>query len=99
MYRRPVLPHSDNSDSLLTGDLWKRRGGVGTFPESPKIQRYCRARYKTMRLATDEFIRHVLPHGFHRIRHYGLKGLDQCAPVLPVSRPREKRTRRQERRQ
>ena len=35
-----------------------------------------RARYKTMTLPTDEFIRrfltHVLPHGFHRIRHYGL---------------------------
>ena len=35
-----------------------------------------RARYKTMTLATDEFIRrfliHILPHGFHRIRHYGL---------------------------
>jgi hypothetical protein len=34
------------------------------------------ARYKTMMLATDEFIRrfliHVLPKGFHRIRHYGL---------------------------
>ena len=34
-----------------------------------------RARYKTMTLATDEFIRrfllHVLPHGFHRIRYYG----------------------------
>ena len=34
------------------------------------------ARYKTMRLANDEFIRrfliHVLPKGFHRIRHYGL---------------------------
>ena len=34
------------------------------------------ARYKMMTLATDEFIRrfliHVLPHGFHRIRHYGL---------------------------
>ncbi len=33
-------------------------------------------RQKTMRLATDEFIRrflmHVLPDGFHRIRHYGL---------------------------
>ncbi len=33
-------------------------------------------RQKVMRLATDEFIRrfliHVLPHGFHRIRHYGL---------------------------
>ena len=35
-----------------------------------------RARQKVMRLATDEFIRrfliHVLPTGFHRIRHYGL---------------------------
>ena len=35
-----------------------------------------RDRYKTMTLATDEFIRrfliHVLPRGFHRIRHYGL---------------------------
>ena len=33
-------------------------------------------RYKTMTLAVDEFIRrfllHVLPSGFHRIRHYGL---------------------------
>lgn len=33
-------------------------------------------RYKTMTLAADEFIRrfliHVLPGGFHRIRHYGL---------------------------
>ena len=33
-------------------------------------------RYKTMTLATGEFIRrfliHVLPKGFHRIRHYGL---------------------------
>ena len=35
-----------------------------------------RYRHKTMTLATDEFIRrfllHVLPAGFHRIRHYGL---------------------------
>ncbi len=35
-----------------------------------------RARHKTMTLATHEFIRrfliHVLPSGFHRIRHYGL---------------------------
>ena len=33
-------------------------------------------RHKSMTLATDEFIRrfllHVLPSGFHRIRHYGL---------------------------
>ena len=35
-----------------------------------------RCRYKTMTLTADEFIRrfllHVLPSGFHRIRHYGL---------------------------
>ena len=35
-----------------------------------------RTRYKTMTLGADEFIRrfllHVLPGGFHRIRHYGL---------------------------
>ncbi len=35
-----------------------------------------RDRHKTMTLTTDEFIRrfliHVLPRGFHRIRHYGL---------------------------
>jgi len=35
-----------------------------------------RERFKTMTLATSEFIRrfliHVLPGGFHRIRHYGL---------------------------
>ena len=35
-----------------------------------------RYRHKSMTLNTDEFIRrfliHVLPHGFHRIRHYGL---------------------------
>src|SRR5271154_6302918 len=34
------------------------------------------ARYRTMTLSPDEFIRrfllHVLPKGFHRIRHYGL---------------------------
>jgi hypothetical protein len=36
----------------------------------------CGDRQKVMRLATSEFIRrflmHVLPDGFHRIRHYGL---------------------------
>ena len=35
-----------------------------------------KTRYKTMTLGTDEFMRrfllHVLPGGFHRIRHYGL---------------------------
>jgi hypothetical protein len=36
----------------------------------------CRDRQKVMTLASDEFIRrfliHVLPSGFHRIRHYGI---------------------------
>ena len=35
-----------------------------------------KTRYKTMTLGADEFMRrfllHVLPSGFHRIRHYGL---------------------------
>jgi hypothetical protein len=48
-------------------------------------------RYKTLTLATDEFIRrfliHVLPHGFHRIRHYGL--LANHTRVKHVQRLRE----------
>jgi len=40
------------------------------------------ARYCTMRLPPDEFIRrfllHVLPKGFHRIRHYGLLASANC---------------------
>ena len=48
---------------------------------SPSIGRTTRekgrTRYKTMTLATAEFmpcrfLLHVLPRGFHRIRHYGL---------------------------
>ena len=41
-----------------------------------------RARYPTMTLAADEFIRrfllHILPKGFHRIRHYGLLASAGC---------------------
>ena len=50
-----------------------------------------RDRYKTMTLATDEFIRrfliHVLPAGFHRIRHYGF--LANHSRVKQVQRLRE----------
>jgi hypothetical protein len=49
------------------------------------------ARYGTMTLATDEFIRrfllHVLPKGFHRIRHYGL--LASAARKANVARIRQ----------
>ena len=51
-----------------------------------------------MTLASDEFIRrfliHVLPHGFHRIRHYGLlasgtraDNIAQARELLAVSKP------------
>jgi hypothetical protein len=40
------------------------------------------ARYRTLTLSADEFIRrfllHVLPKGFHRIRHYGLLASAGC---------------------
>ena len=60
--------------------------------------------YKTMTMATDEFIRrcltHVLPKGFHRIRHYGLlatgaraANIAHARELLAVpSRPKEPET-------
>jgi hypothetical protein len=46
-----------------------------------------RERYKTLTLATPEFIRrfllHVLPAGFHRIRHYGFLANPVRAKQLP----------------
>lgn len=47
-------------------------------------------RYTTMTLATDEFIRrflmHVLPKGFHRIRHYGLFAGNKRADNIATAR-------------
>ena len=49
-----------------------------------------RDRYKVMTLATDEFIRrfliHVLPSGFHRIRHYGLFASTTRADNIALAR-------------
>jgi hypothetical protein len=49
-----------------------------------------RDRYKLMTLAADEFIRrfliHVLPKGFHRIRHYGLLAKAACADNIARAR-------------
>jgi len=58
------------------------------------------ARQKVMRLSTDEFIRrfliHVLPPGFHRIRHYGLlasgvraQNIARARELLAVAIPRQ----------
>ena len=48
------------------------------------------ARYRTMTLAADEFIRrfllHVLPKGFHRIRHYGLLASPGCKANIARAR-------------
>ena len=60
-----------------------------------------RERWKTMTLAPDEFIRrfllHVLPGGFHRIRHYGLfanggrtKNLALARHLLQLPPPQDK---------
>ncbi len=47
-------------------------------------------RYKSMNLQTGEFIRrflmHVLPSGFHRIRHYGLLSNKARSEALPLAR-------------
>ena len=49
-----------------------------------------RERYRTMTLAADEFIRrfllHVLPKGFHRIRHYGLLASAGCKANIARAR-------------
>jgi len=49
-----------------------------------------RARYRTMTLAPDEFIRrfllHILPKGFHRIRHYGLLASAGCKASIARAR-------------
>jgi hypothetical protein len=49
-----------------------------------------RARYKRMTLAAYEFIRrfliHVLPKGFHRIRHFGLFAKSSCAENIARAR-------------
>jgi hypothetical protein len=61
------------------------------------------ARQKVMKLTTDEFIRrflmHVLPAGFHRIRHYGLfasgaraQNIDHTRELLAASRPSDRAT-------
>jgi hypothetical protein len=48
------------------------------------------ARYRTMTLSADEFIRrfllHVLPKGFHRIRHYGLLASSGCKANIARAR-------------
>ncbi len=66
----PIASPSPTADwSPLDDDAASPSGGRTTASTAPTAS-------KTMTLAADEFIRrfliHVLPKGFHRIRHYGL---------------------------
>jgi len=78
-------------------------GTSGVTFRYKNYRRYGQARYRTMTLAAGEFIRHfllhVLPKGFHRIRHYGLLASASCktniararelmaAPIPEIERP------------
>ena len=63
------------------------------------------ARYRTLTLSADEFISrfllHVLPKGFHRIRHYGLLASAGCkaniARVKELSAPQSRQSIRRQR--
>ena len=68
-------------------------GGSPSGPAPFKVKDYRingPGRYKTMTLAAHEFIRrfliHVLPNGFHRIRHYGLLASGVKADNLGLAR-------------
>ena len=69
--------------------LWADRNGVTFKYKDYRLDGS--ARYKTMTLAPDEFIRrfllHVLPKGFHRIRHYGLLAKANRAANIARSTP------------
>ena len=62
----------------------------GVTFRSKDYRRNGQARYRTMTLAPDEFIRrfliHVLPKGFHRIRHYGLLASATCKTNIARAR-------------
>jgi hypothetical protein len=77
--------------AIANGRLHACNGNTVTF-KSKDYRARGRERYKTMTLDAQEFIRrfliHVLPHGFHRIRHGACPGLDPGAssPMAIVPR-------------
>ncbi len=73
------------SNSRLIG--LDHRGVTFRFKD---YRRNGRARHRTMTLAPDEFIRrfllHLLPKGFHRVRHYGLLASATCKANIARAR-------------
>jgi hypothetical protein len=83
------LAHYTHRVAISNGRLINTDGKSVTF----KVKNYRaegRARYTTMTLDVAEFIRrfliHVLPKGFHRIRHYGFLASAAKAASLPSAR-------------
>ena len=75
LFVEPLSDSSDGVDALTAPTAVSADADTVAFRwKDYRIKRG--DRMKVMRLATGEFIRrfllHVLPRGFHRIRHYGL---------------------------
>ena len=77
----PVHPPRCHPNSRLVG--LDKRGITFRYKD---YRSNGRVRYRTMTLAPSEFIRrfllHVLPKGFHRIRHYGLLASATCKATI-----------------
>ena len=90
----PVPPTRDRRGTGVTERTRSRRLiAVDEHNVTFKVKNYKiegPGRYTTMALAVDEFIRrfliHVLPTGFHRIRHYGLFASGNRAKTIAKAR-------------
>jgi len=91
-----------SADAKTVAFRWKdyRIKSGAPLPGSGLRSTTTRGRQKVMRLATPEFIRrfliHILPEGFHRIRHYGLlassarmANITKIRALLCVHRPEQ----------
>ena len=76
--QRPCSPISPATPTVSPSRTaaWSAATAKASSVKYKDYRRKGRERYKTLPLAVPEFIRrfllHVLPSGFHRIRHYGL---------------------------
>jgi len=75
---------------VLGGPSWSCCWGLRVTFKWKDYRAKADARYKLMTLDVDEFIRrfliHVLPDGFHRIRHYGLFANSNRAGNIALAR-------------
>ena len=103
IFRTRLAAHRNAVQEFITTTSLSCSAGSQKPPSSAANRNPLQARYRTMTLSADEFIRrfllHVLPKGFHRIRHYGLLASAGCkaniaraeelmaAPMAPVDPP------------